>query len=69
MLDYLLTLKGESEKSGNKIVEYCLQMHAHNGSEFDTWIVSNNLTCERNNTEIIKFGIGIISLKVFIGYV
>ena len=39
LLDYLLTLKGESKKFGKKIFEYCFQMHAHNGTGFDTWNV------------------------------
>ena len=38
-LDYLLKLKGEERKTvNNKIVGYNLQLHAHNGSGFDTWI-------------------------------
>ena len=41
-LDVLLKFKGEERKVNNKIVEYNLQMHAHNGSGFDTWIILNN---------------------------
>ena len=37
-LDFCLKLRGEERKLKNKIVEYNLQMHAHNGSDFDTWI-------------------------------
>ena len=39
VLDFCLNLKGEERKVKNKIVEYNLQMHAHNGSGFDTWII------------------------------
>ena len=56
-LDYLLKLKGEERKVNNKIVEYNLQMHAHNGSSFDTWIILNNLPCDRHIVgDIIKNG-------------
>ena len=69
-LDYLLKLKGEERKVNNKIVEYNLQMHAHNGSSFDTWIILNNLPCDRHIVgDIIKNGKGIIELKVYNGLV
>ena len=38
-LDFLLKLKGEEGKVDNKIVENSLQLHAQNGSGFDTWII------------------------------
>ena len=44
-------------------------MHAHNGSGFDTWIVLNNLPCDKHIVDIIKNGKGIISLRVFNGYI
>ena len=49
-LDCCLKLKGEERRTSlnNKIVEYNLQMHAHNGSGFDTWIILNNLPCDRH---------------------
>ena len=69
-LDFCLKLKGDARKVNNKIVEYNLQMHAHNGSGFDTWIILNNLPCDRRIVgDIIKNGKGIISLKVFNGYI
>ena len=71
-LDYLLKLKGEERKvnNNNKIVEYNLQLHAHNGSGFDTWVILNNLPCDRHIVgDIIKNGKGIIELKVFNGYI
>ena len=68
-LDFCLKLKGEERKVKNKIVEYNLQMHAHNGSGFDTWIILNNLPCDKHIVDIIKNGKGIISLKLFNGYI
>ena len=69
-LDYCLKLKGDERKVNNKIVEYNLQMHAHNGSGFDTWIILNNLRCDKHIVgDIIKNGKGIIELKVFNGLI
>ena len=70
-LDYLLKFKGEERKTvNNKIVEYNLQLHGHNGSGFDTWIILNNLPCDRHVVgAIIKNGKSIIELKVFNGYI
>ena len=68
-LDFCLKLKGYERKVKNKIVEYNLQMHAHNGSGFDTWIVLNILPCDKHIVDIIKNGKGIISLKVFNGLI
>ena len=67
--DYLLKLKGEERKVINKIVDYNLQLHAHNGSGFDTWIILNNLPCDKHIVNIEKNGKGIISLKIFNGYI
>ena len=55
-LDYLLKSKGEERKINNKIVDYNLQLHAHNGSGFDTWIILNNLPCDKHIVDIIKNG-------------
>ena len=68
-LDFCLKLKGDDCKVKNKIVEYNIQMHAHNGSGFDTWIVLNDLPCDKHIVDIIKNGKGIIELKVFNGLV
>ena len=70
-LDFCLKLKGEERKTVNKkIVEYNLQLHAHNSSGFDTWIKLNNLRCDKHIVgDIIKNGKGIIELKVFNGYI
>ena len=68
-LDFYLKLKGDERKVKNKIVEYNLQMHAHNGSGFDTWIVLNNLPCDKHIVDIIKNGKRIFSLKVINGLI
>ena len=68
-LDFCLKLKGEERKVKNKIVEYNFQLHAHNGSGFDTWIILNNLDCDKHIVNLIKNGKGIIELKVFNRYI
>ena len=68
-LDFCLKIKGEERKVKNKTVEFNLQMHAHNGSGFDTWIVLNNLPCDKHIVHIIKNGKSIIKLKVFNGLI
>ena len=63
-LDFCLKLKGDEQKVNNKVVEYNLQLHAHNRSGFDTWVVLkilNNLPCDKHIGDIIKNGKGIIS--------
>ena len=67
-LDYCLKLK-EEQKVKNKINEYNLQLHAHNGSGFDTWIILNNLSCDKHIVDIIKNGKSIKELKVFNGLI
>ena len=51
-LDFCLKFKGEERKVKNKIVDYSLQLHAHNGSGFDTWSVLNNLPCDKHIVDI-----------------
>ena len=68
-LDFLSKFKGQERKVKNKIVEYNLQLHAHNGSGFDIWIILNNLPCYKHVADIIKNGKSIISLKIFNGYI
>ena len=68
--DFCLKLKGEAYRdSKGKVLESNLQLHAHNGSGFDTWIVLNNLPCDKRIVNIIIKGKGIIELKVFNGYI
>ena len=67
-LYFSLNFKGQELKINNKTVEYNLQLHDHNGSGFDTWIILNNLPCDKHIVgDVIKTGKGIISLKIFNG--
>ena len=69
VLDFCLKLKGKENKDKKgKVLEYNLQLHAHNGSGFDTWIVLNILPHDKRIVNIIKYGKGIIELKVFNAY-
>ena len=68
-LDFFSKFKGEERKVKNRIVEYNFHLHAHNGSGFDTWIILNNLPWDKNIVDIIKNRKGIISLRIFIGYI
>ena len=52
-----------------EIVEYNLYLIAHNGSGFDSYVVLNNLPQWRTVVKLIKNGAGIISHKIFNGYV
>ena len=54
-LDFCLKLKkGERRISvNNKIVDN-LQLQAHNGSGFDTWIKLNKLPCDNYIVDVIK---------------
>ena len=61
--------KENQKKIKNKIVEYNLYLIAHNGSGFDSYVVLNNLPQWRNVVKLIKNGRGIVSLKIFNGYV
>ena len=69
MLDHVLSFKGQPKKIKNKIVEYNLYLIAHNGSGFDSYVVLNNLPQWRSVVKLIKNGAGIVSLKIFNGYV
>ena len=68
MLDYVLHYKGEPKRYNNKIVKYNLFLIAHKGSGFNSYVVLNNLPQWRN-VKLIKNGSGIVSLKIFNGYV
>ena len=47
-LDFCLKINGEEYKDKKgKALEYNLQLHAHNGRSFDSWIVLNNLSCDK----------------------
>ena len=68
MLDYVLQFKGEPKRINNKIVNYNLYLIAHKGSGFDSYVVLNNLPQWRT-FKLIKNGSGIVSLKIYNGYV
>ena len=68
-LDFLLKFKGEERKVNIKYIENNLQLHAHNGSGFDTWIMLNNVPCDKHIVDNIKNGKGLIYMRVFNGYI
>ena len=68
-LDFYLKLKGEEKRVRKKVVEYNLQLHAHNGSGFDTWIILNNIDCDKHIVNVPKNCKGIIELKIINGYI
>ena len=68
-MDYVLQFKGEAKKINNKIVKYNLYLIAHKGSGFDSYVALNNLPQWRTVVSLIKNGSGIVTLKVFKGYV
>ena len=67
-LDFCSKLK-EERKVEKKIVDYNLQMHAHNGSGFDSWNILNNLPCDKHIVIIIKNGKDLIEIKLFNGLI
>ena len=69
MLDRVLSFKGEPKKIKNKILEHKLFLIAYNVSGFDSYVVLNNLPQWRTVVKLIENGAGIISLKIFNGYV
>ena len=69
MLDHVFSFKGEPEKVKNKIVEKNFYLIAHNRSGFDPSFVWNKLPQWRSDVNLIKNGAGIVSLKLFNGYV
>ena len=69
MLDHVLPFKREPKKVKNKIVEYNLYLTAQNGSGFDSYVVLNNLPQWRIVVKLSKNAAGIVSLKIFNGYV
>ena len=68
MLNYNLQYKREPKRINNKIVKYNLYLIAHKGSGFESYVVLNNLPQWRT-FKVIKNGSGIVSLKIFNGYV
>ena len=68
--DFLINFKCEEQKTINiKIAEYNSQLHAHNGSGFGTWIILNDLPCDKHIVDIIKNGKSIVPLNILYGYI
>ena len=68
MLDHVLSLKKNQENFKNKSVEYNLSLFAHKRSGFDSYVVLNDLPEWQSVVSLIKNGAGIVSLKIFNGY-
>ena len=69
-LDFCSKIKEEEEKDKKgKVFEKKLQLHAHNVSSFDTWIVLNKLPCDKRIVNNVKNGRVIIAMKIFNGYI
>ena len=63
-LDFCLKIKGDEYKDKKgKVLEKNLQLHAHNASGFDTWIVLNNLPCDEIIVKIKKTVKVLLKLK------
>ena len=69
MLDDVISFKREPTNVKNKSVDYNLTLIAFNGSDFDSYVVLSNLPQWRIDDKLIKNGAGIISIKIFNGYV
>ena len=52
-----------------KLFEYNIQLQAHNGSLFGTWITLNNRSCDKHIVDFIKNGKGINSMRVINSYI
>ena len=64
-LDFCLKLKREKyQDEKGKVLEHNLQLHAQNGSGFDTYTDLKNLPYDKRIVNIIKNGKGIIEIKV-----
>ena len=68
-LDFVSKLKGDERKVKNRIVEYNLQINAHDGISFDSRIVLNSLPRDKRNFDTFKNGKRMVNLEVFNGYV
>ena len=68
-LDHALSFKGEVKRVDIKTINYNLLMIAHNGNGYNTYVFLNILPQWRRVVHMIKNGAGIISLKIFNGYV
>ena len=69
MLDFVLQFKGEAKRVNNKIVNCNIYLLAHKGSGYDSYVVSKKAPEWTTLVILTKNGSGIVSLKVFNGYV
>ena len=69
MFYHVLLFKEEAKNFINKIVEYNLYLLAHKEYGFDSYVVLKNLLQWRTVVNLIKNGPGILSTKIFTGYV
>ena len=69
MLDYFLEFKGEAKTINDAIVKCNFYLIAHNGSGLDSYFVLYDLPQWQTVVNLIKNGAGIVSLKVFNGYI
>ena len=68
-LVHILESKGETKNLNGTIVKYILYLLAHKGSRFDCYVVLVSLPQGRTVVNLIKTASGIVSLKIFTGYV
>ena len=64
MLEWLVTSKGEPRKVKNKTLENDLLVTLHNGSQFDTYVILDNLSNWQKTVSILKNGKCFNSLNV-----
>ena len=64
MLHHTLELNGEAKRVIDKNFKHNLSLLAHMGSDFDSYVVINNLTQWRTIVSLMKNGSSIVPLKV-----
>ena len=69
MLDHVLEFKGEVKRVNIEIVNYNLTLIAHNGSGFDSYVVLKSLSQWRKFNILLKNRVGVVSLRIFNGFV
>ena len=69
ILDHNLHFQGEPKRVNKKLVKWNLYLLAHKGSGFESYVVINNLPQWQTVVILIKNGSGIVSFKIFNGFV
>ena len=69
MSDHRLEFEGDAKRVDNKNVNYTFYLLALEGSGFNRYVVWNNLPHWRTIVSLNKNGSGIVSSKIFNGYV